>query len=166
MAQTQTTTNAKRSTAKQLNGHAPHAQQKLHADHTQTASERMFKRLHDAREEAMSFFKVPSWKRALIAFVAGVTAGGVAGSVMLTLTDWLIVGAISAGAGLFVQMVLAVIGLALTMYAAWKISARVTGAVLTGEADERAIAAYDATRAMLSRINPLRVFRKDELAAA
>lgn len=126
----------------------------------------VYQRLQAAQDDVMSFFNVPSWKRTLVAFVtyiAGCAGVAWAGT---TLVEMLMTGALGMGCTLFISTVIAIIAAVLIAWYGHKVVMRVAGAVLTGEADQRALDAYDATRAMLSKLNPFSWGSKADKAAA
>jgi hypothetical protein len=147
---------AKPSTTKALNGKAPHAGEQIHADHSATSGERVFARYQEAQTELLNFFGAPGWKRALVAFAATCIVAAGVGYIAGVLLNWMLMGAVLASANIFIVIAAYVLGvIAATVYGS-KLAARIGGAILTGEADERAIAAYDATRAALAKLNPMR----------
>jgi hypothetical protein len=111
-------------------------------------------RYTDAQDYLLKFFKAPTWKRTLCAFVTTIAIGVGIGMFAGSILNWMLVGAVAVNASLFIAMVVYVIGALAAAYFGGKLAARIGGAVLTGEADERAIAAYDAVKAKLSALNP------------
>lgn len=112
------------------------------------------KRYTEAQDYLLKFFKAPSWKRTLCAFVTTIVVGAGVGCVAGTLLEWLLVGAVAMAAPMFLVVLTWLIGFALAMYYGSKFCVRIGGAVLTGEADERAIAAYDAVKNLVGKLNP------------
>lgn len=107
-----------------------------------------------AQDALLKFFAAPSWKRTLVAVITyaiGVVGLGFASS---ALVDCLMIGATSMGAPVFLAVAIAVLGVVLVAYYGHRVVMRVAGAVLTGEADERAAAAYGACKNMFRRLNP------------
>ena len=123
----------------------------------------VMRRYEEAREGLMSFFAVPTWKRTLVAFVSTIASAVGIGWVAGTLLDWLVVGALAMAVPAFIVFVVYLIGAIIAAYYGGKLCVRVGGAVLTGEADERAIAAYDAMKSAVKRLNP---FAKPEIVPA
>lgn len=121
------------------------------------------KRYQDAQDYLLKFFKAPSWKRTLVAFVTSFLIGYGIGTVAAAILDWMMVGAVAMAVPTFISVIVYILGVLLTIRFAWKVGARVGGAILTGEADERALAAYDAVKGTLARLNP---FGKRTVAAA
>lgn len=116
----------------------------------------VMKRYAEAQEAMLAFFKTPSWKRTLVAvvtYLAGVVGVGFLTSALI---DFVLVGAVTLGAPIFLTIIVAVLGAILLAWYGHKCVMRVAGAVLTGEADERAIAAYDAVKSFASRLNPFK----------
>jgi heptaprenylglyceryl phosphate synthase len=119
-----------------------------------TAMAGVMRRYHEAVEGLGQFFELPSWKRSLIA-IATYVAGCVGIAYLTTsLVEFVLIGAVALSAPLFLGIIIAVIAAVMLVYYGHSAVARVTGAILTKEADERALAAYDATKAMLRRFNP------------
>jgi len=125
--------------------------------HTEAAPEaddvtvdRLYADFAAAQDKLLSFFKVPSWKRMLVALLCAGAVGYVIGYIGAFILDALLIGAIAMGTGIFLQTVIAIIGIALILYASWIAGGRIAGAVLTGEADERAQAAYNAVTETVS----------------
>lgn len=112
------------------------------------------KRYSEAQDSLLRFFKAPSWKRTLVAVVSAFLVGAGVGWVVGTLLEWLMVGALALAVPTFLIMLVYVLGICIAIYYGGKWGARVGGAILTGEADERALAAYDATKSLLSKLNP------------
>lgn len=121
------------------------------------------RRYNEARDYLLGAMKAPTWKRTLLAFLTTVVVGFGIGFIAGTLLDWLVVGALTMAVPLFLTMVVYVIGACLAIYYGGKFAARIGGAVLTGEADEKALAAYDAVKGVLSKLNP---FAKATIEAA
>lgn len=138
-------------------------QEPLHADTNKGSFDEIYKRFQDAQSALLGFFDAPSWKRSLAAFVAGLAVTLVGGFMLASIVEWLLVGAIMAGTAPFIAIVVALITTIIGSVWIARKSARVFGAVLTGEADERAVAAYDATKNFFRRINP---FGKAEVSPA
>lgn len=114
----------------------------------------ILRRYNEAVASIGVFFELPGWKRTLIAATTYV-AGCVGVAYMTTcLVEFVLVGAIALSAPIFLAIIVAVLAALLLVYYGHKAVMRVTGAILTKEADQRAIAAYDATRAMLRRFIP------------
>jgi hypothetical protein len=118
------------------------------------AFERVYQRYQDAMQDMMAFFKAPSWKRHMLALVATFCTSFAIGWVGLTLLDWLMAGAVLAGIGTFLQMLVFVIGIVLVCRAAVKVSVRVGLSIYTGEADERIVEGYDKLRGWAAKLNP------------
>jgi hypothetical protein len=114
----------------------------------------VMKRYEEAREALFGFFKTPSWKRTLCAFVTTVVVSMGLGWAAGNLLDWLVVGAGVLAVPTFVTMVVYALGIIAAVYYGTKLAVRIGGAVLTGEADERAIAAYDAMKNTVKRLWP------------
>lgn len=112
------------------------------------------KRYTEAQESLLKFFKAPSWKRTLVAFVTSIVVGCGIGWVAGTLLNWIVAGATLMAVPTFIVMLVYVLGFIAALYFGGKLAARIGGAVLTGEADERAIAAYDAVKSFASKLNP------------
>lgn len=151
-------TNTKAAAAKTsaLGQAVPHAKETVHAD--PSTFDRAYARWEQAQSEFMAFLGTPTWKRTVIAAIAGIAVtlglGWVAGNIV----SYLMVGALMATNSLFLTMALGIVAGIYLAIKAGKFAARVFGAILTGEADERAIAAYDATRNALARLNPMKLF--------
>lgn len=116
--------------------------------------EQVMQRYRDAQEEMLRFFKAPTWKRTLCAFVTSVLVGAGVGWIAGTLLNWMVVGAVAMAAPLFLVVITYVLGFIVAVYYGGKLAGRIGGAVLTGEADERAAAAYDAIKSFCSKLNP------------
>lgn len=155
-----------RTTASKLNGAAkpsdarpipaaiPHAAPQPEVAGDGGIFDEVMKRYHEGVEGLMAFFEVPSWKRtlcAIIAYVAGVSGVIFVGS---ALVEFVLVGAVSLGASIFLSVVIAAIGACLVAYYGHRAVVRVAGAILTKEADERAVAAYDAMKSLGKRLWP------------
>jgi len=121
-------------------------------EQTATGFEQVFTRFQQAQQDLMGFFKVPTWKRTLAALVTALVVSSGIAWVANELITWLMAGALMHTGSVFIAGVIFVLGLALTMYYGGKLAARIGGAVLTGEADERAIAAYDAVRSKVKGV--------------
>lgn len=121
------------------------------------------KRFTDAQDYLLSAMKVPGWKRTICALLTAAVVGcGVvyaAGHVLA----WIVAGALMYAAPVFIILAVYLLGVALAIYYGAKWSARLAGAVLTGEADQRAIEAYDSVKGFLQRFNP---FAKVEVVKA
>lgn len=121
------------------------------------------KRYQEAQEGLLKFFSAPSWKRTLCAFVTTIVVSCGIGYLAGQLLGWMVVGAVAMAVPMFLIVLAWVLGAVLAIYYGGKLAARIGGAVLTGEADERAIAAYDAVKSFASRMNP---FGKRTVVAA
>lgn len=121
------------------------------------------KRYTEAQDYLLQFFKAPTWKRTLVAFVTSIVVAAGVGFAADSILTWMVTGAVAMAAPTFLIAVTWVIGFFLALYYGGKLAARIGGAVLTGEADERALAAYDAVRAKLAKWNP---FGAREIVAA
>lgn len=132
----------------------PHVEAKANVADEGGVYEEVMKRYREAQEGLMGFFKLPSWKRTLVAVVTYVA--GVVGIGMLTgsLVEFVMVGAVALGAPVFLGIVIAAIAAILLVWQGHKFVMRCAGAVLTKEADERALQAYDACKGLLQRFNP------------
>lgn len=127
----------------------------------------MHKRYQEAQDALLASMGTVPWKRALAALVSAVFIGLGVGFIAGNLLNWIVAGALLYAAPLFLVVVVYAIGVALSLYYGTKLVARVAGAVLTGEADQRAVAAYDATKAFLVRFNPFaKMVRVDEAKAS
>lgn len=124
------------------------------------------KRVNEAHDAMLGFFKVPSWKRTLVAALTYII--GNVGVIWATSTvvEMLLVGAISVGAPMFLSIVIAVLAAVLLAWYGHKAVMRVAGAILNSEADDKAIAAYDATKRMLRRFNPFAAKDDDAVVTA
>lgn len=125
--------------------------------------EQIMSRYGDAQDSLLKFLKAPSWKRTLVAFVTSIAIGGAVGWAAGHVLTWMLAGAVMMSAPMFVTLLVYILGVLAAIYYGGKLAARIGGAILTGEADERAVAAYDATVNALKRLNP---FAKRELKAA
>jgi hypothetical protein len=114
----------------------------------------VMKRYEEAREALFGFFQTPSWKRTLCAFVTTIAVSVGIGWLSGTLLGWLVVGATVLAVPTFITMVVYMLGLAAAVFYGTKIAIRIGGAVLTGEADERAVAAYDAMKGAVKKLWP------------
>lgn len=132
-------------------GHQP-----LHAEHSESAFAKAYSRFEQAREDLLEFFSTPSWKRQIVALVATCALAAGLSALGMTLTEYMVAGAVVAGSGTFVQLAIFVLGIVITCRIAYRVAVRVGGAVLTGEADERAIAAYDSMRELAAKLNPFK----------
>lgn len=136
----------------------PQAKTEVHTADTDVVGSDLFaeamKRYNDAQDYLLKFFQAPSWKRTLCAFVTTIVVGAGVGWVAGTLLNWMIAGAVMMAAPLFLVVAAYVLGFIAALYYGGKLAVRVGGAILTGEADERAIAAYDAMKAKLAKLNP------------
>lgn len=125
---------------------------------TQQLEDGVMARLRKAQEDAVhnlaEMFGIPSWKRSLVALVTYVA--GVAGLVYASsaIVEFMLVGAMVAGAHLFIAIAVAAIAACLLAWYGHKAVVRVVGAILTEEADERAEAAYAAFKGFARRLNP------------
>jgi hypothetical protein len=117
-----------------------------------SAFERAYARYQDAQAEVLAFFNAPGWKRTLCAVVSGLAIAIGASYIGSTIVEWMLVGAVALNSSMFLAVISAILATLLTAYYGGKLAGRVAGAVLTGEADERAIAAYDAVRGFFSSI--------------
>lgn len=117
-----------------------------------SAFERAYARYQEAQDEVMKFFNAPGWKRTLCAIVSGLAIAVGTSYIGGTLVEWMLVGAVAMNSSMFIATISAILGVLLTMYYGGKLAGRVAGAVLTGEADERALAAYDAVRGFFKNI--------------
>lgn len=141
----------------------PHEAPKADVAHDDSPFAEAMKRYNEAQDRLLQFFKAPTWKRTLVAFITSIVVGvgvGIAADAVLT---WLMVGAAAMAAPMFIAVAVWVLGFIAALYFGGKLAARIGGAVLTGEADERAIAAYDAVKSVLGKLNP---FGKREIVAA
>lgn len=118
----------------------------------------MIARMNCAQDDLLEYLGTISWKRALCAFVTSVTVGAGIGWITGKLIGFMALGAVVAGAPAFIAIAIWVLGLVLALYFGSKVAARIAGAVLTGEADERAAAAYRATKHYAAKLNPLNWF--------
>jgi hypothetical protein len=153
-----THTAVKPSSVKRLNGAAPRAEQVVHGAGP-TTFEQIQSRYQAAQDEFLAFLGAPGWKRTLVAVISGLAVACTGGWMIGHVTAYLMAGALMASGSMFLAMALGVIAAFWLSFKTGKLAARVFGAVLTGEADERAIAAYDATRNFVARCNPLRLFK-------
>lgn len=130
---------------------------------TTSGWEEVYKRYHEAQEQLMSFFQAPGWKRTLVAAVTYLA--GVAGLLYVgsTVVEAVLLSAFVGAVPMFIGLCIAIIGACLIAWYGHKLVLRCTGAVLTGEADERAVAAYDAVKGMFAKINP---FKRPEILGA
>lgn len=87
-------------------------------------------------DKLLSKFKVPTWKRSLCAFVASFTTGYFVAAGCLTLLDMLLMSAIVVSTPLFIQTFIAVVGIALTLFAAWKVGGYVGRFIFFGDIDD------------------------------
>lgn len=127
----------------------------------------MIERMNCAQDDLLAYLGTISWKRALCAFVTSVAVGAGIGWITGKLIGFMALGAVVAGAPAFIAIAIWAIGLVLALYFGSKVAARIAGSVLTGEADERAAAAYRATKHCAARLNPLNWFGgRNELAVA
>lgn len=131
-------------------------QEPLHTDTDASAWNGVWQRYQEAQDALLKFFDAPSWKRSLAAAVAGIAVMVCGGLMLASFVEWLLVGAILTGTAPFIAIVAAIIATILGSIWIAKKAGRVFGAVLTGEADERAVAAYDATKSFFSRMNPFK----------
>lgn len=113
-----------------------------------------YARYQEAQDFMLRFFKAPSWKRTLVAFVTSLLVGAGVAWVAGSILEWMVIGATAMGVSTFVTVIVYALGFIAALYYGGKLAARVGGAVLTGEADERAIAAYDAVKSKLAKLNP------------
>lgn len=111
-------------------------------------------RFAQAQSALLAHFNAPGWKRTLCAIITYIV--GVSGviAVSTALTEWLFVGAIAASAPMFIAIAVAILAAVLLAWYGHALVLRVTGAILTKEADERAVAAYDAVKNLARRFNP------------
>lgn len=152
---TTTKTASSATAAKNLNAQAKAiGHDKPVAEETATGFEGVYQRFTEAQESLLQFFKVPSWKRTLVAFITTVAAGCGIGWISGNLLSWLVAGATLMAVPTFIVFCVYALGALATMYFGTKLCVRIGGAVLTGEADERAAAAYDAVKGALKRLNP------------
>lgn len=114
----------------------------------------IMQRMTEAQDAFLSFFKVPSWKRMLCAIVTYIA--GVAGITFLatTLVEFIMAGAMALAAPMFVGIIVAALAAIVTVYYGHRLVMRVSGAILTKEADDKAAAAYDAVKGAFRRLNP------------
>lgn len=112
------------------------------------------KRFNDAREELFAEFKLPSWKRTLVAFLSTIAVAVGVGTLTTIVLDCLVIGALTLALPLFITVAMYVIAALVAAYYGGRFAIRVGGAVLTGEADEKAAAAYTAVKGVLARFNP------------
>jgi hypothetical protein len=163
-----TQTAVKPSSTKRLNGAAPHVADKDQIVHGAKPStfEQAQARFHQAQDEFMAFLGAPGWKRTLVAVISGLAIVAGCGWAIGNIVSFLMVGALLATGSVFLTMALGLVAAIVLSIKAGKFAARVFGAVLTGEADERALAAYDATRAFAAKLNPLRLFANKDAVAA
>lgn len=131
----------------------PKEDTKVHAADP-SAFERAHARFAEAQADLLKFFNAPGWKRTLVATVTwfGIIA---LGSVALSaIVEGLVVAAAIGSTGVFLTLCTAALALFIGAKVTASFATRVAGAILTKEADERAIAAYDAVRKFTIRINP------------
>lgn len=121
---------------------------------TATGFEEVYKRFEEAREGLFEFFATPSWKRTLVALVTTLAVALGVGWIAGTVLDWMVAGAMLMAVPTFLVIATWAIGALAVAWYGGKFAVRCGGAVLTGEADERAIAAYDAVKNALKRFNP------------
>lgn len=151
---TQTTTRPVHAKAKKTVAHPTVA-------HDPGVLDRVMSRFQEAQAELMATLQVPSWKRVLCAFLAAVCVSALVGWVAGYLITWLAVGAFLFTASSFLFYAIWLAGLLIAMYYGGKLAGRCAGAVLTGEIDERAVAARDSVKNFFTAINP---FNKTEAA--
>ena len=119
-----------------------------------TAMNDLMARFSQAQSDLLEFFNAPSWKRticAVVTYLAG--AVGLAWGTS-AVVEYLMVGAIASGASMFIAIAVTAIAAILSVWYGHKAVLRVTGAILTKEADERAVQAYDAVKSLARRFNP------------
>jgi hypothetical protein len=146
-----------------LNGAIPHAPQGApHADHDADTGERIYARFEKAQADVLAFFGAPTWKRTLVAFASGILLAAGGGYLWGQVVGYLMVGCLMATNSLFITILLGALALIIGSWQIGKFAARVTGAILTKEADAKAIAAYDAVTDALSnaatKLNPMSWF--------
>lgn len=132
----------------------PHEDVQADVAHDEGVFAEAMKRYQEAQEGLLKFFSAPSWKRTLVAFITTVVVTCGIGWIAGELLSWMVIGAVAMAVPVFLIVLAWVLGAVLAIYYGGKLAARVGGAVLTGEADERAIAAYDAVKSFASRLNP------------
>jgi hypothetical protein len=143
-----TKTASKTATARAI----PHEEAHTHAD--PSTWDGIYARFTEAQDAMLKFMGTPGWKRSLIATVtwfASITLGALAISAIV---EGLIVSAIIGGTSMFIACTIAVLAAVIGAKVVVNFATRVAGAILTKEADERALAAYDAVRKFTVRINP------------
>lgn len=155
--------NARRARAK-LNGAIAHTPETVHSTDESTTGERIYARYQQAQADMLEVFGAPGWKRTLVAFATTLVVGYGIGYLAGTVLTWMVAGAILMGASAFVTIAAWALGAIAAVVYGGKFAARIGGAILTGEADERAIAAYDATRAFAAKLNPMRLFESKNTA--
>lgn len=135
----------------------PRQDAKPHAADT-SAYERAYERYQQAQADFMAFMGAPGWKRTLVAALSGLAIACGGAWAVGSIVSYLMVGALLATSSLFITMALGLVAAIWLSLKTGKLVGRVFGAVLTGEADERAIAAYDASRDFVAKCNPMRLF--------
>lgn len=104
---------------------------------------------------------IPTWKRTLIALVASLASGYLAGSAGMTVTGVLCTAALTATGSMFISTVVYALGLIITVYAALKISQKIGMYIATGDIDSDAAAAWGWTKSLFGagkrKLNTIRV---------
>lgn len=132
----------------------PHAETKAEVANDPSLFDEVLKRYTDAQDAMLKFFKAPTWKRTLVAFVTTILVGAGVGWIAGAMLEAMVVGAIAMAVPTFLILAGWLLGALIAIYYGGKLAARIGGAILTGEADERAIAAYDSVKSLVKRLNP------------
>jgi hypothetical protein len=119
-------------------------------DHDPSAFESVYARFQQAQDDMMKFFAAPGWKRTLVATVTWFGLIAIGGSALSLLLEGLIYVALAGSVHWFLAVAIGILALFIGAKSIATFATRVAGSVLTGEADERAVAAYDAVRAKLT----------------
>lgn len=107
-----------------------------------------------AGDNLLAELGAPGWKRATCAVIAGLAVGLGLGWCVVQVCLFLMVGAVIGTGSMFIAYALGALAAVYLAWKAGKATARVFGAVLTGEVDERARDAYTAAGAFVRSLNP------------
>jgi hypothetical protein len=101
-------------------------------------------------------FKLPGWKRTLVAYAAAFLSGYVVGATFSALFNYMFGAAILATGWTFMTVIIYIVGLVIAVYAAAKLGQKVGGYILSGDIDADASRAWGWVKGKVSGSPALR----------